>query len=101
MLSLFENLLQGASQKELEPPIQQNFELEVNGDSVPVRILFEPRFNNRASVNKNGIIIRIAGRQSKEEQRKHIDNLLKWAKEKLNDKPKLLENLQQRRYVNG
>ncbi|MBK7149922.1 MAG: M48 family metallopeptidase [Bacteroidetes bacterium] len=101
MLSLFENLFPAVSSKEQDPPIQQNFELEVNGDAVPVRILFEPRFNNRASVNKNGIIIRIAGRQSKEEQRKHIDNLLKWAKEKLNDKPELLENLQQRRYVNG
>lgn len=101
MLSLFENLLSPPPAKPADTPIEQSFDLEVNGEKVPVKILFEPRFNNRVSVNRNGILLRIAGRQSKEEQRKHIDDLLKWAKQKLGDKPELLENLPQRKYLNG
>lgn len=81
--------------------IQQQFEIEVNGESVPVRILFEQRFNNRVTVNKNGILIRVSDKQQKEDQRKHIDTLLKWAKQKLGDKPELLDSLPQRKYVNG
>lgn len=81
--------------------MRREFEIEVNGSEVPVRILFEPRFNNRVSVNKNGILLRVSDRQQKEEQRKSIDELLKWAKEKLDDKPHLLESLPQRQYKNG
>ena len=73
----------------------------MHGENVPVRILFEPRFNNRVTVNKNGILIRVSERQPKDEQRQQIDTLLKWAKEKLDGKPQLLESLPQRQYVNG
>lgn len=101
ILSLFDNLIATKPEPETEIPLQQEFEIDVNGVSVPVRILFEPRFNNRVSVNKNGILLRVSDRQHKEEQRKSIDDLLKWAKEKLGDKPQLLESLPQRQYVNG
>lgn len=101
VLSLFENLISTKPKPEEELPLQREFEIEVNGSLVPVRILFEPRFNNRVSVNKNGILLRVSKRQEKEEQRKSIDDLLKWAKDKLGDKPQLLESLPQRRYVNG
>lgn len=101
LLSLFDQLLPAKKTVVEEPPIQQQFEIDVKGENVPVRILFENRFNNRVSVNKNGILLRISERQNKEEQRKHIDTLLKWAKEKLGDKPELLDSLPQRKYMNG
>src|SRR5580693_8288411 len=97
--SLFDNLIQLNPKVEEDTSIQQEFEITVRGENVPVRILIEARFNNRVTVNKNGILIRISARQQKDEQRKHIDALLKWAKEKLGDKPGLLENLPQRDYV--
>jgi predicted metal-dependent hydrolase len=99
--SLFDILIPDKPSKTEEVAIQQEFEITVRGESVPVRILFEPRLNNRVTVNKNGILIRISERQQKAEQRKHIDNLLKWAKQRLGDKPELLESLPQREYVNG
>ena len=104
LLSLFDNLISPKPQSVKpvdETSFQQQFEIDVNGESVPVRIMFEQRFNNRVTVNKNGILIRISERMSKEEQRKNIDNLLKWAKQKLGDKPELMESLPQRKYVNG
>ncbi len=104
LLSLFENLIAPKPQPSVlqeEISFEREFEIEVNGENVPVRILFEQRFNNRVTVNKNGILIRISERQQKEEQRKNIDNLLKWAKQKLGDKPELMESLPQRKYVNG
>ena len=104
LLSLFENLISPKSppsKLEEEVSLQQEFEIEVNGANVPVRILFESRFNSRVTVNKNGILIRISDRQPKEEQRKNIDTFLKWAKEKLGDKPELMDSLPQRKYVNG
>ena len=101
LFSLFDNLTQTKPKPVEEIPLQQEFEISVNGENIPVRILYESRFNNRVSVNKNGIIIRIAGRQHKDEQRKQIEALLKWAKEKLGDKPELMDSLQQRVYVNG
>ncbi|MCX6198016.1 MAG: M48 family metallopeptidase [Bacteroidetes bacterium] len=104
LLSLFESLTgtkPAPSKLEEEISLQREFEIEVNGGNVPVRLLFESRFNNRVTVNKNGILIRISDRQPKEEQRKNVDTLLKWAKEKLGDKPQLLESLPQRQYRNG
>jgi predicted metal-dependent hydrolase len=102
MLSLFDNLLKEPEKpKAEEPAIKQEFDMEVDGQNVPVRIVYEQRFNNRVTVNKNGILLRISARQSKEDQRKNIDQLLKWAKEKLGDKPELLDSLPERKYVNG
>jgi predicted metal-dependent hydrolase len=101
LLSLFDIPVVPAPVVTADPGLQQEFEIEVNGENVPVRILVEQRFNNRVLVNKNGILLRINARQNKEEQRKHIDSLLKWAKDKLGDKPELLESLPQRTYMNG
>jgi len=101
LLSLFNQPTAPPIRQQDETPIQQEFHITVHGEPVPVRILFESRFNNRVTVNKNGILIRISERQNKEEQRKNIDALLKWGKEKLGDKPQLLESLPQRNYVNG
>ncbi len=103
LLSLFDNLIAPKPRTKVEEDdlLQREFELDVNGENVPVRIVFEERFNSRVTVNKNGILIRVSTRHSKEEQRKHIDNFLKWAKEKLGDKPELLDSLPQRKYVNG
>lgn len=104
LLSLFENFVAPSTalpKPQEEISFQREFEIEVHGENVPVRILFEPRFNNRVTVNKNGILIRVSERQPKEEQRQQIDTLLKWAKEKLDGKPQLLESLPQRQYVNG
>ena len=73
LLSLFDNLIAPKPQpvKQVdETSFQREFEIEVNGENVPVRIMFEQRFNNRVTVNKNGILIRISERQAKEEQRK-------------------------------
>lgn len=103
LLSLFENLTAAKPvlKREEEVSLEREFEIDVRGENVPVRILFERRFNNRVTVNKNGILIRISERLQREEQKKNIESLLKWAKEKLGDKPELLESLPQRRYVNG
>lgn len=103
LLSLFENFIAAKPEPKAEEDIslQREFAIDVKGENVPVRILYEPRFNNRVTVNKNGILIRISDRQQKEEQRKNADALLKWAKEKLGDKPELMDSLPQRQYVNG
>ncbi len=101
LFSLFDNLTLTKPKPVEEPPPRQQFEITVNGENVPVRILYEARYNNRVTVNKNGILIRISEKQHKDEQRKQIDNLLKWAKEKLHDKPELIDSQQQRVYVNG
>lgn len=106
MLSLFDNLvaaIQPGPSKAQEEDIllQRNFEIDVNGENVPVRIMFEDRFNSRVTVNRNGILIRISNRHTKDEQRKHIDSFIKWARQKLGDKPELLDSLPQRKYVNG
>src|SRR3954463_14698893 len=103
LLSLFDNItaVKPAVKVDEEISLEREVEIDVRGENVPVRILFERRFNNRVTVNKNGILIRISERQPKEEQRKNIDSLLKWAKEKLGDKPELLDSLPQRTYVNG
>ena len=103
LLTLFDNLTSPKQEPKLREVslYEQQFNIVVKGEIVPVRIVFELRFNNRVTVNKNGILIRISERQTKEEQRKYVDSLLTWAKEKLGDKPELLESLQQRRYVNG
>jgi predicted metal-dependent hydrolase len=79
----------------------KQFEIEVNGSNVPVRICFEARYNNRVSVNKNGILIRISKHASAEEQKKHIQTFLSWAKNKLGEKPDLLDYLPQRKYFDG
>lgn len=101
LLSLFENFIAEPKQAEEEIHIEQDFEIMVNGENVPVKILFEARFNNRVTVNKSGILLRVSERQTLEEKRKQIDTLLKWAKEKLGSKPQLLDSLPQRKYMNG
>jgi len=101
LFSLFDNLTLTKPRPVEEPALRQQFEIAINGDNVPVRIMYESRFNNRVTVNKNGILIRISERQHKDEQRKQIDALLKWAKEKLGDKPELMDSTPQRVYVNG
>ena len=53
LLSLFDNLIAPKPQpvKQVdETSFQREFEIEVNGENVPVRIMFEPRFNNRFTV---------------------------------------------------
>ncbi len=99
LLSLFESPVVAKPQEEILP--EKEFRILLHGEDVPVRVLFEQRFNNRVTVNKNGILLRISRHQSKEEQRKNIATLLKWAKEKLGDKPHLLDDLPQRKYMNG
>lgn len=100
LLSLFDSLKPSPAATD-EPALKQQFEIEVKGEQVAVRIMFENRLNNRVSVSKNGILLRISERQTREEQRKNIDQLLKWAKERLGDKPELLDSIPQRKYING
>ncbi len=103
-VSLFDRIIGSETLLELSesvPVAHKQFELEVNGRSVPVRICFESRYNNRASVNSNGVLIRISKQVTFEEQRKHIENFLQWAKTRLDSNPQLLEYLPQRSYVNG
>ncbi len=101
MLSLFDQIFPVKKKEPEDLLLKQEFEIEVNGESIPVRIIYESRFNNRVTVNKNGILLRISEKQTLDERRKYVDQLLKWAKEKLGDKPELLESLPQRHYVNG
>jgi predicted metal-dependent hydrolase len=102
--SLFDNDAESKWQllAEKNAPVRQTqFEIEVNGQSVPVKIFLEPRFNNRVSVSRNGIAIRLSKYTPSEEQRKHIQNFLSWAKNKLGEKPDLLDYLPQRKYFDG
>jgi hypothetical protein len=101
LLSLFDNLFEEKKPKpEVKKPLD-DFELEVNGQTVPVKIQEERRFNNRITVNSNGVLIRLAANQTIDEKKKNIDTFLKWAKGKLDKNPQLLEYLPQRKYVNG
>ena len=101
LLSLFENIMPKSQKVVEEKERVDAFEINVGDLAVPVKILFEDRFNNRVTVNSNGITIKISAKQPKEEQRKNIDYFLKWAKEKLGSKPELLDFLPQRKYMNG
>lgn len=101
LLSLFDNLFEEKKPKPEAPKKFDNFELEVNGKTVPVKIQEERRFNNRITVNSNGVLIRLASNQPIDEKKKHIDHFLKWAKTKLDKNPQLLDYLPQRNYVNG
>lgn len=101
LLSLFDNLFEEKKPKPEAPKKPDNFELEVNGVTVPVKIQEERRFNNRITVNANGVLIRLAANQSIDEKKKNIDHFLKWAKGKLDKNPGLLEYLPQRKYING
>lgn len=104
-MSLFDSaaaaIIPQAKAAEAVPVKHEQFELEVEGRNIPVRICFETRYNNRVSVNSNGILIRISKHFPPEEQRKQIDTFLKWAKTKLGEMPDLLDYLPQRKYVNG
>jgi len=68
---------------------------------VPVKIQEERRFNNR----NHGQFKRCADQarinQSIDEKKKNIETFLKWAKGNLTKNPGLLEDLPQRKYVNG
>jgi predicted metal-dependent hydrolase len=104
LMSLFDSAFATKPQvkaAEAVPVKHEQFELDVEGRNIPVRICFEARYNNRVTVNGNGILIRIAKNTPAEEQRKQIDTFLKWAKTKLGEKPELLDYLPQRKYVNG
>jgi predicted metal-dependent hydrolase len=101
LLSLFDML---PTPKVVEPVDKlhlDDFELEVNGRAVPVKIQVENRFNNRVSVNAQGVLIRIAARQPMAEKKRNIEQFLHWAKTKIDKNPALLESLPQRKYVNG
>jgi len=102
LLSLFDNLFE--EKPKPKPEVKKkldDFELEVNGMTVPVKIQEERRFNNRITVNSNGVLIRLASNQSIDEKKKNIHEFLAWAKGKLDKNPQLLEYLPQRKYVNG
>lgn len=101
LLSLFDNLFEEKKPQAEVKKKFDHFELEVNGSTVPVKIQEERRFNNRVSVNAQGVLIRLAAQQSMEEKKKNIDHFLKWAKGKLDKNPQLLEYLPQRKYMNG
>src|ERR1700728_1518001 len=101
LLSLFDNLFEEKKPKVEAPKRFEDFELEVNGVTVPVKIQEERRFNNRITVNSNGVLIRLASNQNIDEKKKNIDHFLKWAKGKLDKNPQLLDNLPQRKYMNG
>jgi predicted metal-dependent hydrolase len=97
MLSLLfaehQNLRQSATDK-------QQFDLEVNGQTVPVRIITERRVNSRVTLNNKGILLRLSKDLSAEERRKQVEHFMKWAKEKISDRPQLLQNLPVRKYLN-
>ena len=104
LISLFDSVVENKPVPEPAECVHiqhKQFELEVSGSKVPVRICFEARYNNRVTVNKNGILIRICKHASAEEQKKHIQNFLTWAKGKLGEKPELLDYLPQRQYMDG
>src|SRR5665213_2930477 len=73
LLSLFDNLFEEKKPAVEAPKKLDNFELEVNGITVPVKIQEERRFNNRITVNSNGVLIRLASNQSIDEKKKNID----------------------------
>ncbi len=88
--------------KPTPPPKRETpFFIQVHGKDFPVTIHIENRYNSRVSVNAKEINIRISSRLSKAEQKKQADHFLKWAKEKLDGKPQLMEELPQRNYADG
>lgn len=101
LLSLFDNLLGSPKTVVEDKNKSESFTLQVKDKAVPVSIIFEKRFNNKVYINHTGINIAISSQQSKDEQKKNIDYFLKWAKNKLDKKPHLLEYLPQRKYANG
>lgn len=104
LLSLFDNPLQNKPINKTAESVRlehQQFKIEVNGAEIPVRICFEQRYNNRVTVNKNGILIRINKKNPLNEQKQNIQKFLSWAKERLDKSPELLDYLPQRKYMSG
>ena len=101
LLSLFDTIVQEFKPKPALPEPMEDFELQVNGTNVPVKIQTERRVNNRININSNGVLIRLAAGQTIEERRKIIDQFLRWAKTRLHKRPEILDSIPQRNYVNG
>lgn len=99
LLSFFNEV---ASERKPEKKARpQTFEISVDGQVVPVRLYLERRMNSRVTINARGILLRVSKDLNQEEQRKQIDHFLKWAKEKIADRPQLLQNLPVRTYVDN
>lgn len=65
----------------------QQENLDVNGTNYQLRIFYEKRNSVRASIGKNGVIIRIPIHLNREEQFKEVMKMKAWAIKKLQEKP--------------
>ena len=76
----------------------QEENINVNGINYPLKIFYETRNSVRASIGKNGVIIRIPISLNTEEQFKEIIKMKTWAMKKIQEKP---IKFQQKEYKDG
>ena len=74
---------------------------EVNGVHLPVFIYRERRYNNRISITKKGVNLRIPKISGKVFNRTHRRWAENWLKKQLSDRPDLLTRFQSSQYYSG
>ncbi len=77
------------------------FDLEVDNITVPVRVYEESRNNSRISITQKGIIIRIPKGVNQEVKRVQMANLLSWARNRIQDRPKIITKNDSKSYKSG
>lgn len=81
--------------------IEENFQLEINEQQVPVRVIRERRRSIRAAVGKDAVILRLPMQLSLTEQEKRIVWLKDWLNKQAKKSPDILLRYQTRRYEPG
>jgi predicted metal-dependent hydrolase len=81
-------------------PLKEKKYVVFNDTKVALTIFHEERQNNRVSIGKSGITVRLSNFFSENEKNEQIQKFLKWSFEKLGEKPQLLQN-KARTYYNG
>lgn len=81
-------------------PLKEKKYVVFNDTKVALTIFHEERQNNRVSIGKSGITVRLSNFFSEKEKHDQIQKFLKWSFEKLGEKPQLLQK-KTRKYENG
>lgn len=81
--------------------IEENFQLEINGQRVPAKVIRERRRSIRASVGKDAVILRLPMLLSVSEQEKQISRLKVWLEKQAGKNPDVLARFKSKNYETG
>jgi len=81
--------------------MEENFQIKINEQQVPVRVIRERRRSIRAAVGKDAVILRLPMQMSLPEQEKRIIWLKDWLKKQAQKSPDILLRYQAKNYETG